>query len=1587
MRYAHSRSNFLCTAMLFAMLAAYPLAAQQMPYEFMGTVYTESGTPYNPGTYGAGDVVIVSMGGQYIASTSINADGSYWIEGTAYAAGGITLRSSAGSYPMQYYHPVTNTSFPSEPFLAQPGGMYSVDIILRSSPRTSTDTCGTVSVSGMLYSENSGPLGAGYTVLLVDSAGTARAQYSTGSDSWFHFNAGGLCGKLYVKFYGGSIYPPQYYSNTGPTIFPFQAMPYNPVTTCEITMTLSESPMGSSSGSGGTAIEGLVLDPQKLPVQGAVAILYNVATMQPADSAVTNSYGEFLLENFPASSNMYLKIRPNRQGLPDQYWTPTGNTTPSCGSFAMQQGTTFHIRVNQTSSPHATCPSPRTIGAVRGFLFDSSGMALENVRVDAYPAGSSTAAATATTSRDGEYVLYDLQIGANNGYNLRFDPTGSYPYLPVQWWTSYGTSSTAQQGAIPVPWQTLFLGQTTLWGQTGTSDTSYASGSATVFVYLYNENGGSVWPNAEVELESDTWQHYMGQPVNGRYEWRNLAPGNYAIGAWADGYQYQYYSPDRNTAWPDYFKYVNNGDTAVVYFYLSTYVMGDSSQWQPPDTGSGKIAGVVRTEDGTAVAAATVSALNMNYGGFDECMPQHNSSQYTAQTNSSGAYTIERLPDGDYIVVVTAESQNLVARYYPNTENAAQHQTVAVHGTQVGNVDFTLRTGAVVHGFIKATSGQPLAYVNIDVHANMGCLTYEVQTDANGQYLLGGIAPGSYNMDFEDENRMYFPTQTPPSFSLVAGQRKSMTDVILAPGGRFTGQFSTSTTQWDSAAAMLVLYSATPGTYDSYIWPAHTARVMVGSDGRTFTTDRCPPGQWRLVLMPMPKGIYDSTGTASATSRFVRHFGWTYVGGATTFAAAAPYQIVSSQDKSLSTVGFRSGYSVLGTITAEGAETMGYTAGNYSSYMWYGVNVYVRQDGYLVLVGTSYNLQGNVFEIPGLVDGEEYFLEIHCSFEYPDQWWGPNGNTAGPDYAYRFSTASFTPLNLELVHTPEGYDQNSPYQPWQSENRPSSIKGLKITPAGFNAFLLSWNRSPAGDSVAQYRIWRFNDPKESDFVVNSQGYWEPAKMDSILNTVDSFHTTDTFFIDTTAVPNVNYIYVVAAINTQGHDGYMEQTPASIPFSSFLKKISYSSFPTTYAAKPGVWDMVGPAGLDSLPVPQVGERKVYRWDDKKEPTKLLAHYTEVNMMRAARGYWIYSSPTASTAAPLTLTMSAQSFNRLYANRNAVAVQLMNGHTGWNLVSSPFPFAVSPSWLSTQFVAFEWQPGSNMYKQATELKPWRAYWVYNHTGKDTVLSVSPKPSALAAKSLAKAAGRGGWQVQVALEGAHSADPDNFAGVVPRALEKTHLIRSPEPPRAFEFAQLYFLSGQEKLSAHYQVSPSVPAQRLEWTVAVASSDEPQTIRISGLESVPPEVALYWVDNTGAIDLRQKPSVALQPHESTRYGCIVATANPFDMALYAGRLELRRSFPNPFTAATTIEFVVPFAWNADGSRDGADARRVSLVVYDLSGRTVAQLVSGAMKVGVHRRVWDGTGANGKDVPSGVYLARLTSDNVCKTIRMFRLQ
>jgi uncharacterized protein YozE (UPF0346 family) len=86
---------------------------------------------------------------------------------------------------------------------------------------------------------------------------------------------------------------------------------------------------------------------------------------------------------------------------------------------------------------------------------------------------------------------------------------------------------------------------------------------------------------------------------------------------------------------------------------------------------------------------------------------------------------------------------------------------------------------------------------------------------------------------------------------------------------------------------------------------------------------------------------------------------------------------------------------------------------------------------------------------------------------------------------------------------------------------------------------------------------------------------------------------------------------------------------------------------------------------------------------------------------------------------------------------------------------------------------------------------------------------------------------------------------------------------------------------------------------------------------------------------------------------------------SLPAFRHALGNAYPNPMNPTTRIQFT-------NGTTNG----RVTLEIFDVTGRLVKTLVNSKMPAGVHEVTWDGTTEGGSPVVSGMYFYRMSADN-----------
>ena len=109
----------------------------------------------------------------------------------------------------------------------------------------------------------------------------------------------------------------------------------------------------------------------------------------------------------------------------------------------------------------------------------------------------------------------------------------------------------------------------------------------------------------------------------------------------------------------------------------------------------------------------------------------------------------------------------------------------------------------------------------------------------------------------------------------------------------------------------------------------------------------------------------------------------------------------------------------------------------------------------------------------------------------------------------------------------------------------------------------------------------------------------------------------------------------------------------------------------------------------------------------------------------------------------------------------------------------------------------------------------------------------------------------------------------------------------------------------------------------------------------------------------VRARNSFGWGPYSETRT-FEVRTTSVEQGSTLPSAFALNQNYPNPFNPSTSISYALPKPEN------------VRIVVYDLTGRQVRELVNGYHQPGFYTTIWDGRNQRGHFVSSGLYFYQI---------------
>ncbi|MGH2359287.1 MAG: FlgD immunoglobulin-like domain containing protein, partial [bacterium] len=163
-------------------------------------------------------------------------------------------------------------------------------------------------------------------------------------------------------------------------------------------------------------------------------------------------------------------------------------------------------------------------------------------------------------------------------------------------------------------------------------------------------------------------------------------------------------------------------------------------------------------------------------------------------------------------------------------------------------------------------------------------------------------------------------------------------------------------------------------------------------------------------------------------------------------------------------------------------------------------------------------------------------------------------------------------------------------------------------------------------------------------------------------------------------------------------------------------------------------------------------------------------------------------------------------------------------------------------------------------------------------------------------------------------------------------------------------------------YQVTCAPDACTVRWQVAASVCNEPFHVERS--VGGGPYLALSGspIERLAGCAFQFRDA-DVSSRQSYRYRVYAVGDLLFEGGAETQRMELSLSqnYPNPMGRTTSIDYTVP------------EAGGVRLQIFSIQGRLVRVLVSEEKRAGLFHAAWDGVDSNGKPVPAGVYICRLS--------------
>jgi hypothetical protein len=991
------RDFFIISWLVFLFILIFTASSQAQTASFNGKVLMQDLSVAS----GVNVFLVRASNDSIIYSYPVAASGSFYFTNVNNDYYHILIRS--GTYPDQWYSANGNTSFPE--FSRWIGVTDSVTIVLTGSPLNNQPN-------------------ALFTVFLIDSTGSPitvptalvyliNTQTKTSVNMlWDMTSNKYIASSLYPGNYQIQInaapYPAQYFNVSGNTTEPVFSKMINSNDTVSLNVNLTMRPVGNAF------ITGKCISDSGTPIKDLTVSLYRTFdTISPLYTMQTDFNGTFTFYNI-INQNYYLKL--GNTDYPPQWYILSKKVTalypeePLYASFS--QFDTLFITAKKlpvNNAPDSRIVITLTDQSLTPIKTTGQIMIIDNMTRNNYflPYDSIKSSYSISGLQSGNYSIkivlpdYPSQFynpQGNTQFENYFHPIGLHDtvYMSIKPVVSFSDSTTVNTyGFI-----------------SGIIHDSLGMPMRFAMVKVYNVNGIET-----ASATTDSGGRFDSIRVNAPYTYNLFIPS-------FNNYPGQYFSMSGNT--------LTSGSmtqfmvmTGSVYYCTVNLRKLSSVDTTTINT---TITASVNGRDGSFIKNAIVSlfpssSINASFN------PRSNYAPYVSRTDSLGKTSFINISAGEYVAYAWTDSLNYIGQFFNNTDFPGAAQRF-ISQTSSTSLTFTLRKGGILLGRILSTSGQPVSNVKVNASMNGNNFWYDALSDNNGNFSIISMLSGNYMVSFYHPTFILSGALGNTNYSVTEGSTTTIPDIIMTGGSKLSGTFSseinirdTSIGLYPSFRAAIRLYSETAADSSQNIkWPFFTSGINLstmdsnGLNG-TFKSDLLQSGTFTAFFTPEPL----SWKTQSNLRPIMPSLGWHYV---TYSGGTAPdvFNVASADSISNLSLKIRKGFSVFGKL--RNADNTDYVSGNFN------IGVLVKINSKYYVVSNAYKIQNGYFEIPGLIDGEEYFFQINAD-GYPVQYWnGVDSNTLFINKGWTFHASAATTPVIVLSNKPSGQVINQPKDPF-----------------------------------------------------------------------------------------------------------------------------------------------------------------------------------------------------------------------------------------------------------------------------------------------------------------------------------------------------------------------------------------------------------------------------------------------------------------------------------------------------------------------------------------------------------------------------